>query len=567
MMRSPRTLEFLRMTRKAAIMSETQNEAVWDDPLDPETTYMFDRMHFPFPLSPLWQSTAAVAFAPGFTAAFEHYNAPLDRYLCTYRNNYHFETYVPKVPANDDEARAMHELAERTLGDALPGMRQRWETEHLPVILETHARLKEIADAESTSAATPENVDAVREALATYWGHHFVIVMPMLLAMQLFDEFHVELFGAEADSHKLLAGMESESVKTGHALSDLALRARELGLAPVIRETPIEELFSTLEETEAGRVFSAEFQSTLSAIGLRQDLFDFLVPTWIEDPSIPLLQIRHYVETGRDNREETAERAQAAEDATRQSREALASYPEQVREQWEAFLGFSREAMFLQEEHNYFIDQQGTALARLALLNIGRGLTESGAIAEPADIFMLSFEELNQATRSPDADFKAVAAQRSSALELSGKLLPPPFVGPPPAGPPPSDNPLMRGLQRFFGGPPQEIDDPGLVRGTAGSRGIATGMAYVARTLEEATRIQPGQILVAITTMPPWTPLFGVAAAVVTETGGPLSHCAIVAREYNIPAVVGAHGATHRISTGQKITVDGTSGIVTLHDE
>jgi pyruvate,water dikinase len=67
-----------------------------------------------------------------------------------------------------------------------------------------------------------------------------------------------------------------------------------------------------------------------------------------------------------------------------------------------------------------------------------------------------------------------------------------------------------------------------------------------------------------MTTMPAWTPFFGVAAAVVTETGGALSHCAIVAREYGIPAVVGAHGAMRAISPGQMIKVDGDRGIVSL---
>jgi pyruvate,water dikinase len=121
-------------------------------------------------------------------------------------------------------------------------------------------------------------------------------------------------------------------------------------------------------------------------------------------------------------------------------------------------------------------------------------------------------------------------------------------------------------MTRFFGGPPQESDDPNVIKGMAGSRGAVSGRAFIARTLKEATGVKPGQILVAITTMPPWTPLFGIAAAVVTETGGPLSHCAIVAREYGVPAVVGAHGATQRIQQGQTITVDGTNGVVTLHD-
>jgi pyruvate,water dikinase len=67
--------------------------------------------------------------------------------------------------------------------------------------------------------------------------------------------------------------------------------------------------------------------------------------------------------------------------------------------------------------------------------------------------------------------------------------------------------------------------------------------------------------------MPAWTPLFGTAAAVVTETGGALSHCAIVAREYGIPAVVGVYGATRTIQTGQTISVDGTSGLITIETE
>ena len=112
-------------------------------------------------------------------------------------------------------------------------------------------------------------------------------------------------------------------------------------------------------------------------------------------------------------------------------------------------------------------------------------------------------------------------------------------------------------------GPPQHAA-PDQLKGNPGSRGQASGLAHVARTLDEAKELQPGEILVAVTTMPAWTPLFGVAAAIVTETGGSLCHGAIVAREYGIPAVVGAAGATQAIRSGHWITVDGTTGLVTI---
>src|SRR5436190_24387674 len=103
-----------------------------------------------------------------------------------------------------------------------------------------------------------------------------------------------------------------------------------------------------------------------------------------------------------------------------------------------------------------------------------------------------------------------------------------------------------------------------VLRGNAGSPGRAHGPAKVMRSLAETSKLQPGDVLVAEPTAPPWTPLFATAAAIVTDTGGILSHCAVVAREYGIPAVVGTGNATRRIHDGQLIEVDGDAGIVRL---
>ncbi|MER3421469.1 MAG: pyruvate, water dikinase, partial [Chloroflexota bacterium] len=110
-------------------------------------------------------------------------------------------------------------------------------------------------------------------------------------------------------------------------------------------------------------------------------------------------------------------------------------------------------------------------------------------------------------------------------------------------------------------GEPEQADGR-VLRGIAASGGIATGRARVARTPEEGAALQPGEVLIAPFTDPGWTPLFAVAAAVVTDLGGVLSHGAIVAREYGIPAVVNTRHATTRIRTGQIVTVDGDAGTV-----
>jgi rifampicin phosphotransferase len=102
------------------------------------------------------------------------------------------------------------------------------------------------------------------------------------------------------------------------------------------------------------------------------------------------------------------------------------------------------------------------------------------------------------------------------------------------------------------------------IRGIGASPGRVTGSACVIHGPEEFDLMKPGDILVASITTPAWTPLFAMASGIVTDVGGPLSHSSIVAREYGVPAVLGTGVATHRIRSGQHITVDGDGGVVTL---
>jgi phosphoenolpyruvate synthase/pyruvate phosphate dikinase len=111
-------------------------------------------------------------------------------------------------------------------------------------------------------------------------------------------------------------------------------------------------------------------------------------------------------------------------------------------------------------------------------------------------------------------------------------------------------------------GAPEPSSEPGVVTGFAGSAGRVTGVARVVRSLADADALRPGDVLVAETTAPPWTPLFAVAVAVVTDSGGILSHSAVVAREYGLPAVVGARTATTAIPDGALVEVDGDAGTV-----
>ena len=205
----------------------------------------------------------------------------------------------------------------------------------------------------------------------------------------------------------------------------------------------------------------------------------------------------------------------------------------------------------------------GWPVLRQMLHEIGRRLSEASVIDTRDDVFWLTLDELQQAATALDtgqspAVYHAIVAERRTTWESEHALTPPVALP-------------LKGGTRFLGIDfksmmPARTDQPkgDMLKGIAASPGQVTGPARVISGPGEFDQMRPGDILVARITTPAWTPLFALAAGVVTDVGGPLSHSSIVAREYHIPAVLGAGVATERLSSGQRITVDGDKGTVTV---
>jgi pyruvate,water dikinase len=182
-------------------------------------------------------------------------------------------------------------------------------------------------------------------------------------------------------------------------------------------------------------------------------------------------------------------------------------------------------------------------------------MVERRLLADPDDVFFLTHDEVLDALAWPDAFEAPDVAARRLTREKQAKLVPPLLIG--------RLNPMIKRMwddyPRMLGAVPSER---ALVSGSPASAGIATGQVRVIRGPLEFDLLQPGEILVAATTAPAWTPLFTRAAAVVTDVGSPAAHASIIAREYGIPAVVGTGDATARLSTGMRVTVNGGTGNV-----
>jgi len=179
-----------------------------------------------------------------------------------------------------------------------------------------------------------------------------------------------------------------------------------------------------------------------------------------------------------------------------------------------------------------------------------------GVIRDREQIFLLYVDEVRDALREP-RDLGTLIAERQKEQADWGRMEAPETIGQRDAGPPARTAPIWHLLFRA------EQDDPSrALRGAPASAGIARGPARLVRNLEEFAKFQRGDVLVCQSSNVSWIPLFTSAAAVVTEVGGPLSHAAVVAREFGVPAVVGTAVALSTLVDGEPLEVDGSAGIV-----
>ena len=238
------------------------------------------------------------------------------------------------------------------------------------------------------------------------------------------------------------------------------------------------------------------------------------------------------------------ERAEAA------CRQALADRPAALA-RFEVLLAAARRYAGLREEQARWFTLAWPLLRRYAL-RLGEAARATGIVDRPDDVFFLCRAELRS-----QSGFQDTVARRRAEWERQRRLIAPLTIGKPPRLLERSLTAVVEAV-RTGGRPPD-----GAIVGQPASPGRASGPVRVVRDVADFDRFQQGDVLVAQATVPAWTPLFGRAAAVVTDGGTLAAHASLVAREYGIPAVVGTTDATTRLRDGQEVVVDGSAGTVT----
>lgn len=527
--------------------------------------WAFDKMHAPRPITPLSEDLVTQPLAEGFTTAQALYDSPLavtNRHV----NYYMYASFHPLA----DEG----ELADRmtryrdTLQDKVPGVGKRWVEEWEPAIKSANLTEKATDYDSMDTGELLAKLDELKQRMTFMWhvhGHINFVLISSAAFCDLYDEIMEPDDPTEA--YQTLQGFETQSLAASRGLWALSRQVRENpALVALFEANQGGDLEAALEASDAGRAFMAQVRAYLDDYGWRSDaVYDLGDVTWRERPSIPLNALASYIGLG-DEADPDTLHARAKENRERllaEVRAKVADDPEKsarLDELYEA----ARYSNPLTENHAYWIDQMGVALFRRFVEYLGARLSGDGLLRDGSDVHYLTEDELRDALTNR-ADHQANADRRRAEHQLAATIDPPPALGTPPE---PAEDPFMDALTvRLLGvTPPDESAevDPDVLKGVAGSQGLVTGTVKVVRSLEEASILDDGDIMVCEMTLPPWVPLFSIVSGVVTDTGGVLSHCAIVARDLGLPAVVGTQVGTTVLENGMTVTVDGTSGIVTI---
>lgn len=384
---------------------------------------------------------------------------------------------------------------------------------------------------------------------------------------------------------QMVAGIDILMFRPDDELKALARLAVELGVTePLKAGGDAEQALAAMRSLDGGDDWIAALDKA------REPWFWFATgagmihsdPAWNDDLSIPFGLIATYV--GKIEAGEEIERPLETIEAERDR--IAAEYRDLIdsdedRAAFDELLALARAVYPFVENHNFYCEHQHHTRLWNKVRELGAVFSATGFLEDTEDIWYLHRWEVFPAmwdmltgwsTESPDgrAHWHREVAERKRIREALKAWSPPPALGPAPDSMTEPFSLMLWGVNDDTVGrwlAAQDGSLSGALEGVAASPGVAEGPARVILSPSELSEVEPGEVLVCQITAPSWAPVFTKIAAAVSDIGGIMAHAAIVSREYGLPAVVGTGFGTTTITTGQRVRVDGTRGVVTVLED
>ena len=443
----------------------------------------------------------------------------------------------------------------------------------------------EVAFGDDRNTAFYEVLDAYVRALRLgdmMWQHHFEFLLLGYGAYGTFVEFCKGHLPDIPDQHiaQMVAGIDVLLFRPDAELRRLARLAieTEVDSAFVQGRTPA-EIDAELARSDAGTSWLAELEKVKDPwfnMATGDGLYHYY-HSWLDDPSIPYAALIGHISALNAGEQIDRPTEEIVRERDRLASEYGALLDEESRTSFNDLLSLSRMVFPYVEEHKFFCDYWFLTRWWNKIREFGALLTRNGFLEDVEDVFQLSRYEVGSALDElvltwatggvalGPKHWPPIVARRKEILKKLGEWTPPPAIGVTPEAVTDPMTIMLWGVttERVQEWARQQ-EGGSVLNGAAASPGVVEGVARVVRSPDQIGDVRDGEILVCGSTSPAWAPIFSKIRATVTDVGGVMSHAAIVAREYGLPAVVGTGRATSEIRTGQTIRVDGTEGTVTL---
>ncbi|MBO1000199.1 phosphotransferase [Bacillus sp. SD075] len=533
--------------RKEFILERKDKEEFW---------FLIDS-RFPDQISPLFASIVTKPFYQGMAKATEELREPSGYIQMKVHNGYY---YGKQIRLKTDPKQLFMEN-ESLMENLYPEMTNRMHDIIHDHLLPIYRYLDEESSKEFTAAKATKGLEELEGFFKEVYYWHFMIVLPHASLTIKLEQLFTSLLGTEP-SHELyqsMAGVMNRSLESDRILWQLSLKAKnESQLLKVIMDADEGNVAQDLRAFGKGRDFLERVDNFADVYGYRcLKAHDFIGETWIENPEHVLQIIKNFIINGYDFDKEFEAAVAAGQRIYQRFLNGIEDSAEKAA--FKKYYQMALDAAVITDDHHFYIDAMFDAKARLYLLKVSELLVQQNVLDDVEDIWFVYKDEIISALDAPYSLMETVL-ERKRQYDLQGKKKTPSFFGKP------TDEDRAF-VEMVFGSLEENKENTAsMIKGISASGGVCEGKVKVISGMHEAANFNKGDILVCRNTTPVWTSFFQDAKAIITDTGGMLSHSAIIAREYRIPAVLGTKIGTDRLKDGDHVIVDGNTGTVTIID-
>lgn len=543
----------------------------WKDEEEKKLFWFYDDNHVPRPISPMYWSLHGW-WGPTLDYMYRRFGFPLGKAWIGKRVNGYL--YSAIVPREEESAAMLGPYYGWIMGTYASNFLDWWQKRYLPEIRRNFEYLDTYP---AETASLQELMVFLEEAIDIQERHfrlHWILNLAQFQSSMDLGAAVGEVIGQvdPALVGRILISIKDRNWDSLEALWKLKEKVKadkDLKAVFDAGETAA-AILPALQKSDKGKAFLKDVEAYNKEFGYKPSMYphEYIHKLWVEDPIPAIESIKGYLAADYDFPKEIKRMTEDHEAAIKELKALVpASATPEQRKKLDTAIELATRMMPLTPDHHFYMDQGTFARMRLVLLAVGRKMVKEGLLDDAEDIMFLEYDQLRAYVANPTGyDGRAVIKKARMAYDKAYQIRPRSWIGTVTHW-----AMYVEPYHTLWGWPERwdreqrgedKVQDQ--LKGLPAAAGIAEGTARVVTDPEHFGDIKDGDVLVCIMTNPAWVVLFSKIKAAVTDTGGVLSHTAVVAREFGIPAVVGTGDATARIKSGDRVRVNGNTGLIEI---